>query len=679
VECDFQIVKYLNFAKKQLTCNIDICSVKMKNPFLKALLIIAGTIVLILIVFISFRNILLNNAIEKKIKQISRKLGAEIIYSKATFRGVSTINISNFGIIPPDSDTLLVIKQISIRIKPLELLRLRIRFDNAEIIHPFINLTRNGEQSNYLFLLEQKSADTIRKPAESDSSVNYAGRVTSLFNAFFGYTPSSVKIEDFTVKAVINNHRFSFSFPELKIRDNYFKTLVDVTDDSLAMHWQVAGILNPRMQKVALSIKKTDSLKVQIPYIHARWKTVLAFDSASIRLNFSTSGEKTAHIDGQAVVYNSLLNNQRISPDDVRLERSEIAYLLNFGKSFIELDSTSLISFNRIVFNPYLRYEILPEKALTIRIHEPEFGAQDFFSSLPEGLFPNLEGLKVKGKLAFHLDFEYAFLRPDSIHFSSALTSKGFGIERFGKTAFTYINEPFIYTAYEKGEPVRQFMVGPENPDFRTIDRIPQYLKNAVMTSEDGSFYFHNGFIPDAIRSSIITNIKERRFARGGSTISMQLVKNVFLTRNKNITRKVEEMLITWLIESQRLVSKDRMFEVYLNVIETGPMVYGVNEAARFYFKKDVSKLTLAESIYIASIVPRPKWFRYSFDKNGALREYLQSYYSLVSGKMLRKEWITQEEFDNLKPEVELKGPARDLVLPADSIPAEEEIETDLL
>jgi membrane peptidoglycan carboxypeptidase len=193
------------------------------------------------------------------------------------------------------------------------------------------------------------------------------------------------------------------------------------------------------------------------------------------------------------------------------------------------------------------------------------------------------------------------------------------------------------------------------------------------MTSEDGQFYYHNGFVPDAIRHSIITNIKEKRFARGGSTISMQLVKNVFLNRNKNITRKLEEMLITWLIESRNMISKDRMLEVYLNIIETGPGVYGVNEAAHFYFKKDVSRLTLAESVYLASIVPRPKLFKYSFDKEGNLREYLASYYTLVSSKMLNRGWISQEQYDDLRPEITLNGPARNYIV-TDSVPDEIEI-----
>jgi membrane peptidoglycan carboxypeptidase len=199
------------------------------------------------------------------------------------------------------------------------------------------------------------------------------------------------------------------------------------------------------------------------------------------------------------------------------------------------------------------------------------------------------------------------------------------------------------------------------------------------MTSEDGAFFHHNGFLPDAIRESIITNIKQKRFARGASTISMQLVKNAFLTHSKNITRKIEEMLITWLIESEHLSGKERMLEVYLNIIETGPMIYGVNEAAIFYFNKDVSKLTLAESIFVASIVPRPKWFKYAFDSNGNLREHMKAYYDLVSLKMLGKEWISQQEYEDLLPKVELKGPAHKMLVPVDSIPDSDEENKDFL
>ena len=111
----------------------------------------------------------------------------------------------------------------------------------------------------------------------------------------------------------------------------------------------------------------------------------------------------------------------------------------------------------------------------------------------------------------------------------------------------------------------------------------------------------------------------------------MQLVKNLYLKRQKTIARKLEEMIITWLIEENRLVSKERMYEIYLNIIEWGPLVYGAQEAARFYFDKDVADLTLAEAIFMASIVPRPKHFMYSFDPDQRLRPWLEAYYRDVS------------------------------------------------
>ncbi len=234
------------------------------------------------------------------------------------------------------------------------------------------------------------------------------------------------------------------------------------------------------------------------------------------------------------------------------------------------------------------------------------------FSSLPSGLFQ-------PGRHKNQRDLNFIFIRCALSHrtplFSCELTRTNFRILSLVRPFYIY-QRAFEYTAYEKGEAVRTFMVGPENPNFRTLDQISPFLRNSVLNSEDGAFFSHRGFLPEAFRESIVTNIKERRFARGGSTITMQLVKNVFLNRNKTIARKLEEVLIVWMIENLQLSSKERMFEIYLNVIEWGPLIYGAQEASRFYFNKDVSKLTYAEALYLATIIPRPKYFRYVFDKN---------------------------------------------------------------
>jgi membrane peptidoglycan carboxypeptidase len=143
----------------------------------------------------------------------------------------------------------------------------------------------------------------------------------------------------------------------------------------------------------------------------------------------------------------------------------------------------------------------------------------------------------------------------------------------------------------------------------------------------------------------------------------------VFLSRNKTISRKLEEALIVWLIENNYLCGKERMYEVYLNIIEWGPSVYGVNEASAFYFNKRPAELDLAESIFLASIIPSPKGFKYSFEPSGYLKPRLYGYFRLVSGHMLKKQYITEEEYNNLFPNIELKGPARFYIIPSDYVP----------
>lgn len=295
--------------------------------------------------------------------------------------------------------------------------------------------------------------------------------------------------------------------------------------------------------------------------------------------------------------------------------------------------------------------------------------ANSFFNSLPHGLFNTLEGIKVNGNVEYNLNFDVNLNNPDSLIFESELKKSDFKIIEFGTENFNSLNGAFTYTAREKDRIMRVFVVGPENPMYTPLASISPLLVNCVLTAEDGTFYFHKGFNEEAFRQSIATNIKEKRFARGGSTISMQLVKNVFLNRNKTISRKVEEALIVWLIENNRLVSKERILEVYLNIIEWGPGVYGIGEAARFYFSKTPAELSLEESIFLSSIIPRPKYFKYSFNNDGTVKDYLKNYFLLVAGRLQKKEIITQLELDMLQFQVQLNGPARDLVVPTDSIP----------
>lgn len=621
---------------------------------------------LLLILSFIFRNALFSWYLNKKTEAFNRHFQAEFSVNKARITGLSGVELDHLLLRPANGEVLLTIDKVYASVNFWKLLIGRVSLTDFELENTMLNLVRKDSLTNYMFLLDRRTPkkDTF----QTESGSNYAVRAERLLDAAFDKIPNRLKIINFTISSLNNDHLVSMHLDTLDIVDQQFSMPIYIQEKEVKARWMLSGVLDKGSRQARVKLVAGDTSGIVIPFILYKWNADIRFDSAQITLSEEAGADGITRLEGQASVNNLRVRHDRISTETVQIRESGMQYRINIGKDYLELDSSTSIRMNQLSLNPYMRYRPKPDKQFTLKVHKKRFPAMELFSSLPMGLFDNLQGIRASGDLAFDLDFFVDLSRPDSLQFYCDLVPFDFRIQSYGQGNFRKLNESFEYTAYEKGQAVRSFLVGPENPDFRTIDQISPYLKVSVLNSEDGAFYGHLGFMPEAFRESIVTNIKERRFARGGSTISMQLVKNVFLNRNKTIVRKIEEALIVWMIERLRLSSKDRMFEVYLNVIEWGPMVYGANEASRFYFAKDVSKLTLAEAIFMASVIPRPKGFMYAFEPNGDFKEYLKNYYGRISEKMLRKEQITPMDFDQLLPFVDLKGPARQLLKKSDSL-----------
>lgn len=138
-------------------------------------------------------------------------------------------------------------------------------------------------------------------------------------------------------------------------------------------------------------------------------------------------------------------------------------------------------------------------------------------------------------------------------------------------------------------------------------EHISPYLKRAVIASEDSQFMKHNGFDFQSIQHALEKNIKQGRWIAGGSTISQQLAKNLFLSDKKTVWRKFEEALITVMLENT--MSKRRILEIYLNMIEWGHEVFGAQAAALHYYGVSASALTAKQAAYLASMVPNPRYY----------------------------------------------------------------------
>jgi len=137
-----------------------------------------------------------------------------------------------------------------------------------------------------------------------------------------------------------------------------------------------------------------------------------------------------------------------------------------------------------------------------------------------------------------------------------------------------------------------------------SFQTIPDLLKKAVRISEDASFYEHKGIDYEELKESIKKNFEAGTLVRGGSTITQQLAKNLFLFPEKSFLRKIIEYFIAKRLEDE--LSKDRIFDLYLNVIELGPGIFGVEAASQHYFKKSVQNLNIEEIVRLAAIIPRP-------------------------------------------------------------------------
>jgi len=184
--------------------------------------------------------------------------------------------------------------------------------------------------------------------------------------------------------------------------------------------------------------------------------------------------------------------------------------------------------------------------------------------------------------------------------------------------------------------------VSPASPDFIALRDLPPLFVRTLLLAEDASFYGHSGIDLRELPSALITNWSRGGAARGASTITQQLAKNLFLSRDKQLGRKLQELAITFLLESA--LGKQRILEIYLNIIEWGPNLHGLRPAARNYFGREPAALTPAEMAFLVSIIPAPIKYQSSF-ANGTPGPGLRALIDGLLAKLRSVDAISEEEY----------------------------------
>ncbi len=242
--------------------------------------------------------------------------------------------------------------------------------------------------------------------------------------------------------------------------------------------------------------------------------------------------------------------------------------------------------------------------AASLHLDLPSTPCQSLLESVPTALLPALQGTRWTGTFGARTRFAFDTRSLDALDLGYDIQDACRATAVPEDLARARFRQAFSHRVYLPDGSQTEQTTGPGTPDWTPIDQISPYLQVAVLTTEDGAFPRHHGFNHEAIRASLIANLKARRFVRGASTITMQLAKNLFLDREKTLSRKLQEVVLTDYLE--QVFSKDELMELYLNVVEFGPSVYGVTAASEYYFGRAPAELNLAECLFLSSLLPAP-------------------------------------------------------------------------
>jgi hypothetical protein len=270
--------------------------------------------------------------------------------------------------------------------------------------------------------------------------------------------------------------------------------------------------------------------------------------------------------------------------------------------------------------------------------------AADLVASIPPAAIPALQGLRLAGSFAAAVDVDVDTanlstvrldFRPDVADLQVLDLGRGVNLD--------LLRTQFLHRIEEGGGKVVGRVVGPSSPDWLPTEDVPRRFVDALTTGEDSQFFSHHGFSVAGIRRSLSVNLERGGFYQGASTLSQQLVKNLFLSHEKTLARKLQEALITWQLE--RFLSKEKILELYLNVIEWGPEVFGLSQAAMHYFGKLPKELTLLESAFLVAIIPNPRAHHVQFERGAPTPAFDARVKGLVR-EMRRRGLVTADEAD---------------------------------
>lgn len=614
----------------------------------RIILIITSILLLMLLVFCLVLPVVAKKAIEHKIAKVeqSHQVNIEadgLKITRFTIFGNARLQIENVSVCDKKADDVFFSsRNLKTEVQVWKGFRRTLILKKLLADDVKIQAVKDSNYCNFNFILHKKSSDKAAK------DYDYRKIITQWLGKASDFCPNYLKLEKVSILTDIDSQSVSYVIEPFAIRNGKGSGhLVIQPADSAAESWKLQCAFDKKKQLYEGSLVRDGSSKTvgTLPFMSL-------FENMAVRLHevqgcfkLVKTDKKCTHCTLSGNIRHLQCQHHYLADMPVNIDSVGGNLHLNIYAHTVEVDSTSILKLNSASLHPYIRYTTGKDKRLCVRIDEKQSDANKLFSSLPDDLFQVIPKMKITGTMDYNCLFDCDFNEIDSLKFDFNLINRGRTVHiAEGLGEITRFNDSFEYTFYDHGEPVRTLTVGPENGYFCPSYAIPDLLKQAILASEDGAFFVHNGFSKSSMQCALAEDIKAGKMRRGGSTITMQLVKNLFLNRKKVLTRKFEEMLLVWMIEDQHLISKDRMFEIYVNIIEWAPGVIGIGEAAEFYFHKKPAELTMPECIYLATLIRAPKHYAYTLQSDGSVTDVKRSELEFVADRMVIRGFMTESQ-----------------------------------
>lgn len=359
-------------------------------------------------------------------------------------------------------------------------------------------------------------------------------------------------------------------------------------------------------------------------------------------LRIATRSVKEIAAEGAVTVANLQLMSERIATEPVRfapLEFAGKARLLPLDRKLVLDEAALTVGGARALLQGSLAYRA-PDYVVNLDATVPRTGCGDVIRAIPDALLGGLVDARLSGGFRGRLHLALDSLDLDATELEIGVDDRCEFRRMPAMADLRRFRQPFMHTVTEPDGEVFRMQTGPGTRSWTYLEDISPFLVHAVLAHEDAQFFNHHGFSPLHIRNALVRNLREGRYVVGASTITMQLVKNVFLHREKTLARKVQEVILTWWLE--QVLEKREIMELYLNVIEYGPAVYGLRHAANYYFKRLPSDLSPAEAVFLSTILPAPKRYHGMYDK-GRLSSGWQERMRAIFRRMQARQWYTPE------------------------------------